>query len=227
MSMSNTVPTLDFVELQTGPKPTWTVVWLHGLGADGHDFEAIVPELVRPNWPSIRFVFPHAPVRPVTVNGGARMRAWYDILGPSLAEKQDIPGVENSVAAIELLLQAEIARGCPPERIILAGFSQGGAITLARGLTREVPLAGLVVLSSYVPIHEHLLPKVSAAAPNMPLFMAHGSLDPVVPEALGKMSKQFLEGVGMKPEWHAYPMAHQVCLEEISDLANWLERRFQ
>ncbi|MCB1605973.1 MAG: carboxylesterase [Xanthomonadales bacterium] len=224
--MDKAIADLDYVELHTGPAPQWTIVWLHGLGADGHDFEGIVPELVRPHWPHLRFVFPHAPVRAVTVNGGARMRAWYDILGPSLAEKQDIPGVEGSVAAIEKLLQAEIARGCPPERMILAGFSQGGAITLARGLTREQPLAAMVVLSSYVPIHEHLLPQTTAAAATMPLFMAHGRFDPVVPEALGLLSKQFLEGVGITPEWHSYAMAHQVCLEEITDLANWLEQRF-
>ena len=142
---------LECVEQETGPAPAWTVLWLHGLGADGHDFAPIVPELVRPQWPALRFVFPHAPLRPVTINGGMRMRAWYDIVGMDFATRAEAAGVEESIAQVEALIARESERGTPPSRLLLAGFSQGGAIALATGLRRRQPLAGLVALSTYLP----------------------------------------------------------------------------
>jgi len=142
---------LQTVEQETGANPQWTVLWLHGLGADGHDFAPIVPELVRPHWPALRFVFPHAPVRPVTINGGVPMRAWYDIVGMDFATRADAAGVEESIEQVEALIAREAERGIPASRLLLAGFSQGGAITLATGLRRREPLAGLVALSTYLP----------------------------------------------------------------------------
>lgn len=157
---------LETVELETGPAPQWCVLWLHGLGADGHDFAPIVPELVRPGWPALRFVFPHAPMRPVTINGGMRMRAWYDIRDLDLANRADLDGVDASVAEVEALIAREAARGIPPQRLLLAGFSQGGAITLAAGLARREPLAGLIALSTYLP---------------MPMATAQARLQPQAP----------------------------------------------
>ena len=215
---------LECVEQETGPAPAWTVLWLHGLGADGHDFAPIVPELVRPQWPALRFVFPHAPLRPVTINGGMRMRAWYDIVGMDFANRADAAGIEESVQQVEALIAREVERGTPASRIVLAGFSQGGAIALATGLRRQAPLAGLVALSTYLPGsagHE-----ATPQAPAQPVFMAHGTFDPVVPVFAGQASAQALQADGMRVEWRAYPMAHQVCAEEIADLGQWMERRF-
>lgn len=226
---SASVPLLDCVELQTGPAsavPAWTILWLHGLGADGHDFAPIVPELVRPGWPALRFVFPHAPVRAVTVNGGARMRAWYDIANLDLAHRADEAGVAESVAQVEALIAREAARGIPPERIVLAGFSQGGAITLATGIRRRVPLAGLVALSGYLPAPTKASSALQHGAEGQALFIAHGRLDPVVPFAAGEQTAALLRVLGFAPDWHAYPMAHQVCAEEIRDLGDWLQARF-
>ncbi|KAF1697163.1 alpha/beta hydrolase [Pseudoxanthomonas koreensis] len=216
---------LECVEQETGPAPAWTVLWLHGLGADGHDFAPIVPELVRPRWPALRFVFPHAPVRPVTINGGMRMRAWYDITGMDFASRADAAGVEESIVQVEALLAREVERGTPPSRLLLAGFSQGGAIALATGLRRREPLAGLVALSTYLPGG---VAAASARDPNavaQPVFFAHGDSDPVIPVQYGQASAQMLERVGFDVAWHRYPMAHQVCAEEIADLGAWLDRR--
>ena len=217
---------LDTVEHETGPNPQWSVLWLHGLGADGHDFSPIVPELVRRDWPALRFVFPHAPVRAVTINGGARMRAWYDIRDFDLANRADLQGVDESVAQVDALIAREAERGIPPQRLLLAGFSQGGAITLAAGLARAQPLAGLIALSTYLPLplglaQQRLQPQAAA----QPLFMAHGSFDPVVPVAAGEAGMQALRGFGFDPQWHRYPMQHQVCAEEIADLADWMGAR--
>ncbi len=221
-------PLLDCVELQTGPDaaPAWTVLWLHGLGADGHDFAPIVPELVRPGWPTLRFVFPHAPVRAVTINGGTRMRAWYDIAHLDLANRADETGVAESLVQIDALIAREAARGIPPERIILAGFSQGGAITLAAGIRRQAPLGGLVALSTYLPAPTKASSALQPGAERQPLFMAHGQFDPVVPFAAGEQTAALLRVLGFTPEWHRYPMAHQVCAEEIRDLGDWLQARF-
>ena len=233
--MNTTAPLLETVEFETGPSPTWSIVWLHGLGADGHDFAPIVPELVRRDWPSLRFVFPHAPVRPVSINNGMRMRAWYDIVhfdfdalhtdaGKSRADEA---GVAESVAQVEALIARENERGIPAERIVLIGFSQGGAITLSAGLRRRVPLAGLAGLSTYLPeAPSQAAAALQAAATSQPLFMAHGQFDPVVPAAIGLRSSQAMKAMGFALEWHDYPMAHQVCAEEIRDLGDWLSRRF-
>jgi len=218
---------LETVERETGPSPAWSVLWLHGLGADGNDFLPILPELVRRDWPAIRFVFPHAPQRAVTINGGMRMRAWYDIVDADLRNRADLHGVRDSVAQVEALVERETARGVPASRILLAGFSQGGAIALAAGLARGEPLAGLVALSTYLPgLGGPDAPQPTAAARAQPLFMAHGTFDPVVPVFAGQASAQALQADGMRVEWHAYPMAHQVCAEEIRDLGDWLSARF-
>lgn len=216
---------LETVEHETGPSPRWSVLWLHGLGADGHDFAPIVPELVRREWPSLRFVFPHAPMRPVTINNGMRMRAWYDIRDMNLANRADEVGVDESVAQTEALIAREAERGIPASRLLLAGFSQGGAIALATALRREQPLAGVIALSTYLPMVERLVKETTATARTQPLFMAHGQFDPVVPYAGGDFSARKLRELGFDVDWHAYPMAHQVCADEIRDLGDWITRR--
>ena len=219
-------PLLETVELQTAPDPTWTVLWLHGLGADGNDFAPIVPELVRQDWPALRFVFPHAPEREVTINGGLRMRAWYDIRDANLANRADQAGVEQSIRQVEALVAREAARGVAASRLVLAGFSQGGAITLAAGLRRTEPLAGLIALSAYLPMIERAASDTTPEAVGQPLFMGHGAQDPVVPYAAGEYSAAALRRLGFSVEWHRYPMPHSVCAEEIRDLAEWLSQRF-
>ena len=216
----------DGIEVETGPNPEWSVIWLHGLGADGHDFEPIVPELVEDDWPAVRFVFPHAPVRAVTINNGMQMRAWYDILGLEIAQRQDEAGVRESIRFVQALIARENARGVPSARIVIAGFSQGGAIALATALRQPEALAGVVALSTYLPIAESTGAERSEANRATPVFMAHGSLDPVVGHALGLMSRGYLEALGYQVEWHSYSMPHSVCAEEIEDLARWLGARF-
>jgi phospholipase/carboxylesterase len=217
---------LDCVALDTGADPAWTVLWLHGLGADGNDFVPIVPELVRPDWPALRFVFPHAPVRAVTINGGARMRAWYDIADIDLANRADEAGVLASVAQVEALIAREAARGVPAQRVLLAGFSQGGAITLAAGLRRSTPLAGLIALSTYLPAPQTARAALAEGAQTQPLFMAHGTYDPVVPHIGGQHSAAVLQQLGFQVDWRSYPMAHQVCQAQIHDLGDWMQARF-
>lgn len=219
------MPLLECVEQETGAAPEWCVLWLHGLGADGNDFAPIVPELVRRHWPAVRFVFPHAPVRPVTINGGMRMRAWYDIVGMDFATRAEAAGIDESVAQVEALVAREGERGIPPSRVLLAGFSQGGAIALAAGLRRHEPLAGLVALSTYLPGGVAMAAQRHASAVAQPVFFAHGDSDPVIPVQYGQASAQMLERVGFEVEWHRYPMAHQVCAQEIADLGDWLDRR--
>jgi len=218
---------LPTVEIETAAHPKHAVIWLHGLGADGHDFEPIVPELVDRSWPALRFVFPHAPVRPVTVNGGMQMRAWYDIAGMEIAQKQDEPGIRASIAQLDELIAREETRGVPSENILLAGFSQGGAIVLAGGLRHAQKLGGIVALSTYLPLAEKTAAEASAANRAIPIFQAHGSADPIVPQALGTMSREHLQALGYTIEWHSYPMAHQVCAEEIADLRRWLDTRLR
>lgn len=218
-----TMPLLSTVELETAADPQWTVLWLHGLGADGHDFEPVVPELVRPHWPALRFVFPHAPVRPITINNGVPMRAWYDIAGFDFAHRADSAGLAESVAQAEALIAREGERGIAPNRVLLAGFSQGGAVALSLALGRELPLAGVIALSTYLPGSSGH--RASAQAATQPVFMAHGSADPVIPVAESERSLQALQSLGFDVEWHRYPMAHQVCAEEIADLGQWMERR--
>jgi phospholipase/carboxylesterase len=219
---------LETIEEDTGPDPRWSVVWLHGLGADGHDFVPLVPELVRRGWPSIRFVFPHAPVRAVTINAGMRMRAWYDIRDCDLANRADAEGVAVSTAPVGALLDREPARGIPPERTFLAGFSQGGAITLAAGLRRTRPLAGLIALSTYLPFaHDAARELASEQAKSQPIFLAHGEADPVIPVRAGQASGALLRELGFDVTWKTYPMPHAVCPEEIRDLGDWLAGVFE
>ena len=213
---------LPCIEKTTGPNPRHAVIWLHGLGADGNDFLPIVPELVDPKWPPLRFVFPHAPVRPITINGGMAMRAWYDISGQEIAQRQDETGIRSSIVLLEELIEREIARGIPGENIFLAGFSQGGAIVLAGGIRHAQRLGGIVALSTYLPMAEKTDAEASAANRATPIFMAHGMLDPTISHALGEMSRDYLVQRGYAVAWHAYPMAHQVCMEEIADLRTWL-----
>ena len=217
---------LETVVNETAANPQWTVLWLHGLGADGHDFAPIVPELLRPHWPAIRFVFPHAPVKPITINNGVPMRAWYDIVSMDFRSRADAAGVADSVQALEALVEAETARGIPAERILLAGFSQGGAIILSAALRWTRPIAGLIALSTYLPDPEAA---AAARAPDgirPPVFMAHGAQDPVIPQAIAAHTAQTLKTLGFPLEWHSYPMAHQVCADELQALGDWLDARF-
>jgi phospholipase/carboxylesterase len=174
----------------------------------------------------LRFVFPHAPQRAVTINGGARMRAWYDIRDFDLANRADAQGVEESIAQVEALIAREAGRGVPASRLLLAGFSQGGAITLAAGLRRREPLAGLVGLSTYLPMHDRAARQLATQATAQPVFMAHGLQDPVVPYAAGELSAARLRELGFHVDWHRYPMPHSVCADEIRDLGDWMSRRF-
>ncbi len=217
---------LDCIEIPTGKAPAWSVIFLHGLGADGNDFAPVVPQLVGPHGPAVRFVFPHAPVRPITINGGMRMRGWYDIAAIDIASREDEAGVRQSIAMVEALIAREGERGVAPERLVLAGFSQGGAIALATGLRRTRPLAGLVALSTYLPIAPASIAESTPSARGTPVFMAHGSFDPIVPMALGLRSRDALLSLGMKVEWHDYPMAHQVCPPQIAALGAWLGSRW-
>ena len=213
---------LPTVEKETTANPTYSIIWLHGLGADGHDFATIVPELVSAQWPGLRFVFPHAPVRPVTLNGSMPMRAWYDIYGFDRLSRQDEPGTRQSIAQVEALIAREQERGIPSERIFLAGFSQGGAVALAAGLRHAQKLAGIIALSTYLPIADSLAAERSAANAAIPIFWGHGTLDPVVILQRGLESRAALESLGYHIAWHTYPMPHAVFPEEIADLQSWI-----
>jgi len=215
---------LDCVEAGARDDVRASVVWLHGLGADGHDFEAIVPELHLPRDAGVRFVFPHAPVRPITINGGMSMRGWYDLYGLGPGFPQDADGIAESRNRVEALLAREQERGVPAGRIVLAGFSQGGAVALHTGLRYPQRLAGLLALSTYVPLHDTLDAERSEANADLPIFMAHGRMDPVLPFEMGSRSHELLANLGYTVEWHEYPMQHQVCIEEIQAVATWLKR---
>jgi phospholipase/carboxylesterase len=215
---------LPCVELETGARPDASVVWLHGLGADGNDFVPIVEEMRLPDSLSIRFVFPHAPVRPVTLNNGFPMRAWYDIYGADLANRADVLGVLQSQAAVEALLAREKARGVAARRIVVAGFSQGGAIALHTGLRHAERLAGIVALSTYLVIPDRLAAEASAANRDVPIFMAHGTMDPMVRPQWGEASRRALEAAGHAVEWHEYPMPHSVVWEEVVAIRDFLAR---
>lgn len=218
----------DAVEVESGPNVFGSVIWLHGLGADGHDFEPVVPELG--GGPDLRYVFPHAPMRPVTINGGMTMRAWYDILSLDRNSPQDETGIRESGDILTALIERERERGIPPERVVLAGFSQGGAIALHAALRFPEPLAGLMALSTYLPLVDTLDAEVfgnpHAQTRDIPVFMAHGSFDPVVPFDLGVRSRDRLVANDYAIEWHDYPMAHAVCIEEIADIRRWLHSVF-
>jgi phospholipase/carboxylesterase len=218
----------ECVTVETGKNPTGTVIWLHGLGADGHDFEPIVPELRLPAELPLRFVFPHAPVRPVTVNGGMAMRAWYDIRGLDTEGRADEAGVRESSAMLDALIDAEMARGAAAERILLAGFSQGGAIVLHNALRASRRYAGLMALSTYLPLPGTIRAEIEERDPptdrTLPVFMAHGTADNMVPYAAGRESADVVERLGYTVEWHEYPMGHGVCPQEIADIRSWLLR---
>jgi len=203
------------------------VVWLHGLGADGGDFVPIVPELRLPPAIRARFVFPHAPVRPITINGGMRMRGWYDILSLTRADQQDEAGILASAAAVQELIEAQADAGIPRQRIVLAGFSQGGAIALHTGLRQREALAGILALSTYLPLHTRILGELTAAGRATPILMCHGLYDNVLPVALGSSSRDGLRQLGCAVEWRDYPVQHQVCPEEIADIATWLKGRLE
>jgi phospholipase/carboxylesterase len=211
---------LDAIEIETGKNPSASIIWLHGLGADGNDFASIVPEIRLPK-SAIRFVFPHAPVQPVTINGGMRMRAWYDITDGAI-RREDERGVRASQALIETLIGRERERGTKAERLVLAGFSQGGAIALHTGLRLRERIAGIMALSTYVPIGEKLSAEASKANRDVPIFMAHGSYDPVIPLVRAEQSRKLLESLAYPVEWREYGMPHSVCPEELADIGAWL-----
>lgn len=217
---------LQSVEHCTTKFPAWSIIWLHGLGADGHDFAPIVPDLVRPDWPGIRFVFPHAPMRAVSINNGAVMRAWYDIVSMELDKRADETGLRESMAELDALINRERDRGVPLSRIILAGFSQGGAVVLAHMLRQKTPVAGVMALSSYLPLGSKNAEELSDPAKNIPVFMAHGKFDPVIPLGLGEYSRQQLQQLGFTVQFKSYPMQHSVCPEEIRAMGDWLSERF-
>ncbi|WP_435627289.1 alpha/beta hydrolase [Candidatus Ferrigenium straubiae] len=214
---------LPHIALDSGRQPQHSIIWLHGLGADGQDFVPVAGELDLPV--PIHYIFPHAPQRPVTINGGFVMRAWYDIAHPRIDARQDEEGIYASQAAVEALIAKEVARGIAPGNIFLAGFSQGGAIALHTALRQEVPVGGVLVLSSYLPLAESLAGEASANAQQTPIFMAHGRNDPVVPYALGAASRDQLQELGYSVEWHEYGMQHSVCEEELRDIEFWLARK--
>jgi phospholipase/carboxylesterase len=218
---------LETIEIETGKNPTASVIWMHGLGADGNDFVPIVGELGFASAPAVRFVFPHAPMRPVTINNGYVMRAWYDVSFGDLEGKSrraDEPGVREAQAQVDALIEREEKRGIAAANILLAGFSQGGAIALHTGLRHPRKLAGVVALSTYLPLGESLPAEASAANKDTPIFMAHGLSDPVVPLMMGAGSMTFLTGLGYSIEWHQYPMQHSVCPREIEDISVWLRK---
>jgi phospholipase/carboxylesterase len=217
---------LEQVEIATGAEPKGTVIWMHGLGADGWDFVPIVKELPLPEGLHLRFIFPHAPMRAVTINNGNVMRAWYDIAMTDIARLPDERGIRDSQAQVNALVAREESRGVPAERIVLAGFSQGGAIALQAGLRHPKKLAGVMALSTYLTLADTLAAEASPANRDTPILMAHGTEDPVVPLKLAVSSRDKLVQLGWKVEWREYPMPHSVCMEEVEEIAGWLADRF-
>ena len=218
--MSNFLP---HVEIESGPNPTSAVIWLHGLGADGNDFAAVVPQLQLSGCQAIRFIFPHAPIMPVTINGGYEMPAWYDILGANLLSQQDAVGIKRSEHAIAALIDRELDRGILLQNVVLAGFSQGCAMALHTGLRYKQKLAGIVALSGYLPLANSLAHERSQANANTPIFMAHGTHDPVVVMDRGEVSKNTLIALGYSVQWRTYAMAHSVHPEELADISKFLK----
>ena len=211
---------LEAIEIETGKNPAASVIWMHGLGADGNDFAPIIPALPLPKT-AIRFVFPHAPVQPVTINGGMRMRAWYDISDGAI-RREDEAGVRGSQKLIEALIAREKERGTSAGRLVLAGFSQGGAIALQTGLRQPQRIAGIMALSTYLPIADKFATEASSANRDAPRCRAHGSYDPVIPLARAEQSRDILKSLGYEVDWREYPMPHSVCPEEVADIGAWL-----
>jgi phospholipase/carboxylesterase len=219
-----TTQLLDFIEVNPQHTPTASVIWLHGLGADGYDFANIVPELNLPANLAVRFVFPHAPVRPITINNGYAMRAWYDILGFDKQTRQDANGIRESEKLIHALIKNENTLGIPSNRIILGGFSQGGAVALHTGLRYPERLAGVMALSTYLPFADDLAKEANSINQDTPIFIAHGTEDAVLPYAWGQMTNQMLHELKYPVEFHSYNMPHSVCGEEIKDIGAWLTK---
>jgi phospholipase/carboxylesterase len=220
----STLPFLETIEIETAPSPHSAVIWMHGLGADGHDFAPIVRELDLSGCTGIRFVFPHAETMPVTINNGYVMRAWYDILGMDLVRREDAQGLRTSQQRIDDLIAREIARGIPAERIVLAGFSQGCAMALQTGLRYPQRLAGLMCLSGYLPLADTIADERHAANQDTAIFMAHGRGDGVVLINRAEASRDLLQQLGYHVEWHEYMMQHSVCAEEVDDISRWLQQ---
>jgi phospholipase/carboxylesterase len=218
--MNNPLP---HITLDTGDSPQHSIIWLHGLGADGADFVPVAKEMELPV--AVRYIFPHAPMQPVTINGGYVMRAWYDIVANNIDAQQDTAGIRRSQAAVEKLILQEKQRGIAAKNVYLAGFSQGGAVVLHTGLRHAEKLGGILALSSYLPLAGFLADEANPAAQGTPIFMAHGINDPVVPFVLGKKSAERLSGLGYELEWHEYAMPHALCMEEVRDIETWLTRR--
>ncbi len=213
---------LPCIETTSGPNPTAAVIWLHGLGADGNDFAALVPELDLTGCAPIRFIFPHAPSMPVTINGGYRMPAWYDILGTETQRREDEAGIRHSALAVNALVQREIERGIAAEHIVLAGFSQGCAMVLHTGLRHPARLAGIMALSGYLPLADSLAAEHSASNRDIPIFMAHGNADPMIVIARAEASRDLLLRLGYPVQWHSYPMQHSLHPSEIQDIGHFL-----
>ena len=212
----------ESIVIETGPDPVASIIWLHGLGADGHDFESIVPMLGLPADLSVRFIFPHAPVRPITVNGGMAMRGWYDIRSISIDENEDTAGVRESATTLAGLIDDEVAKEILPAKIVLAGFSQGGAIALFQGLRHPERLAGILALSTYLPIPDILMSEASGHTAGLSVFMGHGTQDPIVPLQLGEQTREILVARGLEVEWKTYPMGHSITQDEVLDIGRWL-----
>jgi phospholipase/carboxylesterase len=213
---------IEYLEWESGPEPSWTIIWLHGLGADGHDFEPVAPQLGFSDTPSVRFIFPHAPIRPITINDGMEMRGWYDIKGMAFDREEDRAGIEESASIVSQLIKYENQRGIETNKIVVAGFSQGGAIALFCGLRFPQPLAAIVALSSYLPDAASLERERSSTNQAVPIFMAHGTQDPVVPLMLAERSRQQLDQMQYDIEWHTYDMPHSVNTQELQDIARFL-----
>ena len=218
---------IQHIELTTGTEPKGSVIWMHGLGADCWDFVPIVKELGLPEELPLRFIFPQAPTRPITINGGHEMPGWYDIAMNELERKPDEAGIRESQVAIDALIEREITRGMAADKIILAGFSQGGAIALQAGLRSKHALAGILALSTYLTLGDSLSREKTVANANIPILLAHGTQDPVVPLALAKSSRDTLAASGYKVDWQEYPMPHSVCAEEVEAVGEWLAARFK
>lgn len=217
--------TPEFVALDPASRPDAAVIWLHGLGADGFDFVPIVDELRLPATAGVRFVFPHAGVRPVTINNGFAMRAWYDIRGLGPGSAEDEAGIRESETVVRGYIEKQVATGIQPERIVIAGFSQGGAIALQTALRYPQRLAGVMALSTYLPLRQTMADEAAAANRNLPILMCHGSRDPIVPVQLGQASREILDAMNYDVAWHSYPMEHQVCMEQVLDISKWLQAR--
>lgn len=221
----STQESADAVVLTPATPPAAAVIWLHGLGADGFDFVPIVDELRLPASLPVRFIFPHATPRPVTINNGFVMRAWYDIKGFGPERAEDDAGIRESEGVVKKYIEQQIAQGIAADKIVIAGFSQGGAIALQTGVRYSQRLAGIMALSTYLPLRASVAKEASAANRDVPILMCHGAQDPIVPLQLGEGSRDMLQTLGYRIEWHAYPMEHSVCLEEIAAISQWLQAR--